>query len=185
MGMFSWECKGCGEELCTPEIGIAKEDEFTMVSGEYDGYGRFGGAELDSFELAVWHLECYKKATPEEQADLEPSESAKDQGFGWANPDFCSEDDAENIRYSKARQERKLKEYDSGLTIPCPNCEEYMIPDDGTVVCSHCEEMVNGEGETMLGMLKENIERFKRKISSARENDWGEVYIRDISMDIY
>ena len=92
MGMFSWKCKGCGDELCCPEY-VRIEGE----KGAYDGYGRAGafdwGVFLDAsgYERGrkmpcpvAWHELCFQQATPKQQRCEEPSDHAPNQGFGEA-----------------------------------------------------------------------------------------------------
>lgn len=87
MGMFSWICKGCGDELCTPEIV-----RMNGCVGEYDGYGRAGGFDWSQAngEPVCWHEYCYQNATPEEKADQTPSKPAPNQGFGKPKKKFMS-----------------------------------------------------------------------------------------------
>lgn len=83
MGMFSWICKGCGREICEPEIALVRSHN-GITWGEYDGYGRCGmyDAAEDNHEPVMWHKYCYDHATPQEQADDTPSDYAPNQGFG-------------------------------------------------------------------------------------------------------
>ena len=95
MGMFSWECKGCGDELIT--------DEYVRLNGcpgVYDGYGRnSGGFDFSTYTgnlkgvsvwhdgVVAWHDVCYRNASPEERDDETPSYPAPNQGFG--KPQLC------------------------------------------------------------------------------------------------
>lgn len=90
MGMFSWECKGCGGELCEPEIALVRMPN-GITWGPYDGYGRAGmfDAGDTNTEPAMWHKYCYDRATPENQNDITPSEYARNQGFGTPQRKFC------------------------------------------------------------------------------------------------
>jgi hypothetical protein len=86
MGMFSWCCKGCGDELAEPEkVRIAG------FNGVYDGYGVVSGDDGGEFDtqgenFPAWHQRCYNQATPEQKLDESPSLDAPNQGFGQANP---------------------------------------------------------------------------------------------------
>lgn len=79
MGMFSWKCKGCRNEL--------KQRELVRMNGcvgEYSGYGSAGGFEYSGSydEPSCWHVLCYNKANVEEKLDDSSSEYAPNQGFG-------------------------------------------------------------------------------------------------------
>jgi hypothetical protein len=84
MGMFSWCCKGCGQELVAGELC-----RLDGCKGEYDGYGRCGNFDYDCGTApAAWHQTCYQKATPEQKLDETPSPHAPNQGFGPAHLEF-------------------------------------------------------------------------------------------------
>jgi len=84
MGMFSYVCKGCGQELIEGELV-----RLNGCKGEYDGYGRAGGFEsLGSSNVVAWHDRCYQQATQAQRDDETPSKGAKDQGFGPAHMEF-------------------------------------------------------------------------------------------------
>ena len=87
MGMFSWECKGCGEEICEPEVALVVVSN-GITWGPYDGYGCCGMFEHDFEDPAMWHKYCYDHATAEEKADTSPSKYAPNQGFGAPNEKF-------------------------------------------------------------------------------------------------
>jgi hypothetical protein len=77
MGMFSWVCKGCGEELV--------HDEVVRLDGNvgvYDGYGRAGRYDHHSGDPVAWHEACYKKASGAQRASKKRSDPARNQGFG-------------------------------------------------------------------------------------------------------
>jgi hypothetical protein len=79
MGMFSYICKGCGQELI--------EGEFCRLNGclgHYDGYGRCGGFEGD--EPIAWHEKCYQESPLKD--DQAPSTHAPNQGFGPQHLEF-------------------------------------------------------------------------------------------------
>ena len=94
MGMFSWKCKGCGDELCCPEL--VRIDGHL---GAYDGYGRAGGYKYQGWlddgsnEPAAWHSVCFDKAPEIEQQDQTPSNYAPNQGFGEAQDRFMPPQD--------------------------------------------------------------------------------------------
>jgi hypothetical protein len=82
MGMFSWVCKGCKEELA--------EGEYVRLDGrkqEYNGYG--GSAAADGlYDPVAWHVLCYNKASVDQKLDETPSRPAPNQGFGRAKLKF-------------------------------------------------------------------------------------------------
>lgn len=81
MGMFSWLCKGCGQELVAGELC-----RLDGSKGEYDGYGRCGNYDYEYGDPpAAWHQACYHQATPEQKLDETPSKHAPYQGFGPAH----------------------------------------------------------------------------------------------------
>ena len=78
MGMFSYICKGCGQEIVTGEWC-----RFNGGTGEYDGYGRCGGFDNENSypdNPVAWHEYCYQKSP--NKGDKLPSPSAPNQGFG-------------------------------------------------------------------------------------------------------
>lgn len=79
MGMFSWVCKGCGEELISREIV-----RLDGCVGEYDGYGSAGSFDHCGDPVA-WHQRCWLKASDAQKLDTAPSASARNQGFGMAH----------------------------------------------------------------------------------------------------
>lgn len=78
MGMFSWCCKGCGEEIC--------RGEFARLNGRKQVYGGYGDGDHD--EYVAWHQRCYGAATKEQKLDDNPSKPAKNQGMGAARLRF-------------------------------------------------------------------------------------------------
>lgn len=91
MGMFSWVCKGCGEEIINGE-----EARFDGCKGIYDGYGQCGNFEHCSGEPVAWHHLCYKRATDKQKLDETPSQPAKNQGFGYPHLEFLPDYNPEN-----------------------------------------------------------------------------------------
>jgi hypothetical protein len=87
MGMFSWECKGCDQDL--------KSDEEVRLDGSkgiYDGYGRCGNFDYDGgIEPVAWHQKCYHDATDAEKLDETPSKYARNEGFGYPRADCMPE----------------------------------------------------------------------------------------------
>lgn len=91
MGMFSFECRGCGHPmLCRSSTDKGINEWMTdcvvlkangdRLSGEYDGYGSLGGWDACScdYDGAWWHLACWEQAgKPEYDEDSPP---AADQG---------------------------------------------------------------------------------------------------------
>lgn len=96
MGYFSWECKGCGQELISGELVL-----LDGYGGMYDGYGNAGGfayadREFVAGEPAAWHQKCFSEATDDEQLDETPSQNARNQGFGYPRRD-CMPDVVEYV----------------------------------------------------------------------------------------
>ncbi len=87
MGMFSWECKGCNQEL--------KMDEEVRLDGSkgvYDGYGRCGNFDYEGGgEPVAWHQKCYYEATDAEKLDETPSTYGRNQGCGYPRADCMPE----------------------------------------------------------------------------------------------
>jgi hypothetical protein len=100
MGMFSWKCKGCGAEICEPELAVVTYEGpqgFPIIlCGEYDGYGRFmddtWNWENHDEEPAMWHKKCYMDAPDSGQESHVPSDHAPNQGFGDAQEQFLSQE---------------------------------------------------------------------------------------------
>jgi hypothetical protein len=85
MGMFSWECKGCHQELIQGELV-----RLNGCGGEYDGYGNAGGFDYcnsGSGDPVAWHQKCYGEATDSQKLDETPSRHARNQGFGFPQAD--------------------------------------------------------------------------------------------------
>lgn len=78
MGMFSWCCKGCGEEIC--------RGEFARLNGRKQVYGGYGDGDHDQY--VAWHELCYGAATKDQKLDDNPSKRAKNQGMGAARLRF-------------------------------------------------------------------------------------------------
>jgi hypothetical protein len=76
MGMFSWCCKGCGEEL--------NYHELVRLNGQKQVYDGHGGLVFDYSKVSAWHDRCYQQATNEEKLDETFSKSAPNQGAGAA-----------------------------------------------------------------------------------------------------
>ncbi len=89
MGMFSWLCKGCGDEICCPEL-VRMDGQL----GAYDAYGRAGEYEYPGWvrdgrnEPVAWHAVCFDNASAAEQQDQTTSKPAPNQGFGEAQDKF-------------------------------------------------------------------------------------------------
>ena len=72
MGFFSWDCKECGHPmLCAQAIEdknkwmtdvVVLLRDGTVFKGEYDGYGRVSGREIDDLECGAYHEHCWEKA---------------------------------------------------------------------------------------------------------------------------
>jgi hypothetical protein len=85
MGYFSWECKGCNQELISGELV-----RLNGCNGEYDGYGNAGGFEYansGSGDPSAWHQKCYGEASDSQKLDETPSRHARNQGCGFPRRD--------------------------------------------------------------------------------------------------
>jgi len=88
VGFFSWDCK-CGHPLLsnyvTNEVNgwmnqvVVLEPSGCLLKGDYDGYGKVGGREID-FDSQVFHHACWELAGRPTQY-TEPSPGSADQGF--------------------------------------------------------------------------------------------------------
>jgi hypothetical protein len=91
MGFFSWNCVECGHPMLSPmavndvnewmsRVTVIAKDG-SILKGEYDGYGRVNGRELDwQDDPQCYHDACWQKAgKPTEYTT--PSENANDQGW--------------------------------------------------------------------------------------------------------
>jgi hypothetical protein len=87
MGLFSWNCKGCGQSIKSPfEPKPAWHNDAvvilaggTMLIGSYDGYGRIDGMEFKDDDPCMWHQRCWENAG--KPTDHNPSDGAEDQGY--------------------------------------------------------------------------------------------------------
>jgi hypothetical protein len=94
MGLFSWECKRCSHPLlwdrATDDDGtntwmshaVALFPNGSVLVGDYDGYGRIGGAEIGELgdEAETYHKACWEVAG-KPTTFTEASRSAQDQGW--------------------------------------------------------------------------------------------------------
>jgi hypothetical protein len=99
MGLFSWDCLGCGHPmLCknaTNSINAWMNNVVVLwpkgfVIGSYDGYGSVGGFEIpwEDQEPACWHEACWVAAgKPDDYNQSGPSDSSFDQGWFFNNGD--------------------------------------------------------------------------------------------------
>lgn len=83
MGMYSYVCKGCGQELVEEELV-----RLNGCTGEYDGYGRAGGFSSHGEQCVAWHELCFQQASASQKLDRKPSRSARNQGFGPRHLEF-------------------------------------------------------------------------------------------------
>jgi hypothetical protein len=105
MGMFSWECRGCGYSILGPyhlKKNTAWLNEAVLVSksgksyhGSYDGYGRLRPEDetVDVIEIdfrteepELWHKACWGVAGM--PAYSGSSNSAADQGHFFEDKDY-------------------------------------------------------------------------------------------------
>ena len=104
MGVFSWDCRKCGESIINNMIGnrdIAWQSDAVLVSkdgqivkGSYDGYGRIdgtsinggpGGPVIGSSPASMYHESCWEVAG-KPKFD-EQSSHAVDQGHFFDDAD--------------------------------------------------------------------------------------------------
>ena len=89
MGFFSWDCKKCGKSIRSVystdksdawmREAVVLEENGSIIKGEYDGYGRVGGYEVDDYDVCMYHAKCWEEAGKPEYDG--PSDGAADQGF--------------------------------------------------------------------------------------------------------
>ena len=92
MGMFSFECKGCDQELKMDE-----EVRLNGCKGIYDGYGRAGNFDYDGGgEPVAWHQKCYHEATDAEKlVKVAISSSVVPSLTGtWSEPNYAEATDS-------------------------------------------------------------------------------------------
>lgn len=82
MGMFSYNCKGCGHELVTHE-----DVRLNGMRQLYDGYGG-SASNAECYDPVAWHQRCYEHATDKQKLDETPSKHARNQGFGPSKLEF-------------------------------------------------------------------------------------------------
>lgn len=117
MGMFSFECKGCEQELIQDE-----EVRLNGCNGIYDGHGCAGDYDFsgDYSEPVAWHQKCYGEATDAEKLDETPSQYARNQGFGFPQADCLPENtwgeyvEPTRVKYAEIRK-ADIQEYLNGL----------------------------------------------------------------------
>jgi hypothetical protein len=98
MGMFSWECRGCGKSILN-ELGVNKTNGWmadavallpdgNVLMGTYDGYGRVAGTEIHDYgEPEIYHRACWERSgKPMEFSKA--SEGADDQGWFYDDADY-------------------------------------------------------------------------------------------------
>ena len=89
MGFFSWNCKCCGHPALCPQATndvnqwmsnvVAVTKNGSVIKGEYDGYGRIDGHDLEE-PVDIYHQTCWKWAG-KPRTFTGGSESARDQGW--------------------------------------------------------------------------------------------------------
>ena len=89
MGFFSWDCESCGHPMLSPSATedkngwmsncVALGENGSVLVGEYDGYGRLDGMEIDYIKPCVYHADCWvHKNKPGYTGE---SNGSADQGF--------------------------------------------------------------------------------------------------------
>lgn len=101
MGFFSQDCALCGHPMLSPQAtiqinrwmseGVAVALTGDVHSGEYDGFGRLGGADAVGFDATVWHRACWVIAgRPTDYRGA--SESSADQGWFFGDDEHAIEE---------------------------------------------------------------------------------------------
>jgi hypothetical protein len=94
MGFFSWDCKRCGLAIMSPyqvnedtawlNEAVALTSSGSMQRGDYDGYGRINGSEIEGImdcqNPEMYHKACWKLAGSPTEFTGE-SKSAQNQGY--------------------------------------------------------------------------------------------------------
>ena len=83
MGCYSFLCKGCGSELCEPEL--------VRLGGIVQTYDSYGGSMGGENIGPCWHEVCYQEATDAQKLDDEPSGHASNQGMDPAKLEFLDD----------------------------------------------------------------------------------------------
>lgn len=119
MGMFSWDCKGCGfsirERAGWMGKAVAMTERGSRIIGEYDGYGRIDDMELsEDGSFSLWHHACWKVAGKPEYSGN--SRGSDDQGFpGCDREEPKTVADMEALRktadFERAEERRKWKRH--------------------------------------------------------------------------
>ena len=116
MGLFSWECKGCGHSMLSgmatyegtawmSEVVVQAADGTRLV-GRYDGYGRVNGTEMPDYidgEACCHHKACWEiLGKPDYDG---PSEHSEDQGY--VDKDYDHEKPTGQIDLTNLQRERR------------------------------------------------------------------------------
>lgn len=96
MGFFSWNCKVCGHSMLNPYSVnhtngwmadvVVIEESGAILAGEYDGYGRVDGCDIDSNAPQCYHRKCWELAGRPTDYN-EESSSSRDQGYFFDDAD--------------------------------------------------------------------------------------------------
>jgi len=94
MGLFSWECKHCDHSIKAPynipygweymSKAVLLQEHEEPIIGDYDGYGRIDGDDIQTMNPELWHHKCWENAGKPEYTG--PSNYASDQGFFYDDP---------------------------------------------------------------------------------------------------
>ena len=101
MGVFSWDCNGCGHPMLMPcntnevnawmaEVVVIEKKHGMPVKGTYDGYGCVSGIDIHSGnDPCCWHVACWDAAGC--PVEYKPSTYSNDQGHFFDEGDHDME----------------------------------------------------------------------------------------------
>lgn len=132
MGFFSWDCERCGHPMLCDSAATEGNDWMTDVvvmqkngsrlMGEYDGYGRVDGVEIDwsDGEPQCYHRDCWEAdGRPGYHSACGGSTSSADQGWFFDDGEH-NEDSPLGDNRRRADRGKAAKVHSTG-TIPKGN----------------------------------------------------------------
>jgi len=149
MGLFSWDCEGCGHPLIMPLNAQDKNGWMTeavaitsrgdVISGTYDGYGRLDGENIfDGLENdpQVYHKICWERAGKPNKFER-PSRSSADQGHFYGenehnspppgDPDFFHADEERPKAACPECGNEEARQWDA-FRFKCGDCNGLFVP---------------------------------------------------------
>jgi len=170
MGMFSWNCKGCGHPLLSHGTteehnkwmtqGVVLNSHGEIMRGEYDGYGSCGSFDSDECgdDPEMYHEACWEVlGKPTKYTG--PSQSARDQG--------CFFDDGVHNVYAPKTMEDLHNIEVAGDLAQKSSCDNWMITSLECVI-SQAHDFTNGkmdeeQKDRFVNELNRHIERRTKK----------------------